>query len=139
MIKSGVRGTTPDVAALASIDLAKRQLTVLVWHYHDDDLPGPDAAIDLSLAGLPVAAADKGTPMRLTHYRVDQGHSNAYTLWQKLGSPIAPTRAQYAQLETASQLASLSEAPASVALENGAATLTFPLPRQAVSLLVLSW
>src|SRR6185503_4187417 len=125
IIKSGVRGATPDVAALASLDTGRRQLAILVWHYHDDDLAGPEAVVDLSLAGLPAAATIAGSPLRLAHYRVDQEHSNAYTLWQKLGSPIAPTRAQYQQLEAASQLASLTGAPTTVALENGAATLKF--------------
>src|SRR5438094_9457041 len=40
MLKNGVRDQ-PDVTALASLD--QNKLAVLVWHYHDDDLPGPDA------------------------------------------------------------------------------------------------
>ncbi len=135
IIKSGVRGAAPDVAALASFDAVKRQLAVLVWHYHDDDVSGPDAAVSLSLAGLPAAA----TTPKVAHYRVDATHSNAYTLWQSLGSPTAPSRAQYAQLEAAAQLGQLENAPATVTVENGAATLGFTLPRQAVSLLVFQW
>ena len=134
IIKSGVRGA-PDVAALASLDADKRQLAVLVWHYHDDDVPGPDAEVELNLAGLPAGA----TSPKLTHYRVDATHSNAYTLWQSLGSPNAPSRGQYAQLEAAAQLALLENAPTSVAFENGTAALKFTLPRQAVSLLVFQW
>ncbi len=42
MLKQGVRGR-PDVSALASLD--ERKLCVLVWHYHDDDVAGPAAAI----------------------------------------------------------------------------------------------
>jgi xylan 1,4-beta-xylosidase len=41
------RARRPDVSALASLD--KNKLAVLVWHYHDDDVPGPDAAVDLTL------------------------------------------------------------------------------------------
>ncbi|MCX6953662.1 MAG: beta-xylosidase [Verrucomicrobia bacterium] len=134
IIRSGVRDA-PDVAALASFDATKRQLTVLVWHYHDDDVPGPVAAIELSLAGLPAGV----TQPKLTHYRVDATHSNTYTLWQSLGSPTAPTRPQYAQLEAAAQLAQLENTPATITVEGGAATLKFPLPRQAVSLVVLNW
>ncbi|MSU24539.1 MAG: beta-xylosidase [Opitutus sp.] len=133
IIKSGVRGPAPDVAALAS--LAPGKLAVLVWHYHDDDVPGPAAAVELTLAGLPGAAAQP----KLSHYRVDATHSNAYTLWQSLGSPVAPTRPQYVQLEAAAQLGRLENTPATVAVENGLAALKFPLPRQAVSLLVLTW
>lgn len=134
IIKSGVRGAQADVAALASLDAAKHQLAVLVWHYHDDDVPGPDAAVDLALAGLPAEVRSA----HLTHYRIDGAHSNAYALWQKLGSPMAPTRAQYAQLEAASRLAQL-DGPASVDVANGAADLKFSLPRQGVSLVLLDW
>jgi xylan 1,4-beta-xylosidase len=137
IIRAGVRGA-PDVAALASFDQDKRQIAVLLWHYHDDDVAGPDAAIDLSLAGLP-AAVLAGAALRVSHYRVDRDHSNAYTLWQKLGSPTAPTRPQYAQLEAASQLALLTGAPGTLAVEGRPPTLNFNLPRQAVSLVVVSW
>ena len=135
IIKNGVHGESADVAALASLDSARHQLSVLVWHYHDDDIPGATADIDLEIAGLPPEAA----AAHLTHFRVDANHSNAYTLWLALGSPNAPTRAQYAQLETAAQLAQLETSPASVSAAGGAATLKFPLPRQAVSLLILKW
>ena len=134
MIKSGVRGE-PDVAALASYDAAAKKLAVLVWHYHDDDVPGPAAAVALSLAHLPAAA---GSP-RVTHYRVDATHSNAYTQWLALGAPAAPSPAQSAQLEAASQLALLENTPATVAVTSGATELNFMLPRQAVSLLVFQW
>ena len=134
IIKSGVRGS-PDISSLASYDAAARKLAVLVWHYHDDDVPGPGAAVELSLAGLPAAAAQP----KLTHYRVDATHSNAYTLWLSFGSPVAPSRPHYAQLEAAAQLGLLEGASATVVVEASAATLRFALPRQAVSLLVFEW
>lgn len=135
IIKSGVRGANADVSALASLDAAKRQLTVLVWHYHDDDVPGATAEVELALKNLP---ADASAP-RLTHYRVDATHSNAYTLWQSLGAPVAPTRPQYTQLEAAAQLAQLENVSPVVAVDSRNTTLKFTLPRQAVSLLVLNW
>ena len=91
-----VRGK-PDVSALASLD--KNKLAVLVWHYHDDDVPGPDAAVDLTLDGLPVA---NGTAT-LTQYIIDADHSNSYEAWKRMGSPMQPTPEQYAQLEKAGQ------------------------------------
>ncbi|MEO6243907.1 MAG: beta-xylosidase, partial [Opitutaceae bacterium] len=60
-------------------------------------------------------------------------------LWQSLGSPVAPTRAQYIQLEAAAQLAALKDSAATADVVAGTATLSFPLPRQAVSLLMLTW
>ena len=50
IVRDGVRGA-PDVGALASLDGSR--LCVLAWHYHDDDVPGPDAAVALTLEHLP--------------------------------------------------------------------------------------
>jgi xylan 1,4-beta-xylosidase len=131
ILADGVRGSA-DVAALASLD--GNRLTVMAWHYHDDDVEGPDAAVILELAGL----ARRQGRLRVTHYRIDDAHSNAYAEWMRMGSPIAPDRTQYAQLETAGKLAAL---PASepIPVAGGGATLQLRLPRQAVSLLVFEW
>jgi xylan 1,4-beta-xylosidase len=131
IVKDGVRGT-PDVSALASLE--GKRLSVVLWHYHDDDLPGPDAAVKLAVSGLPVASGDA----RLTHFRIDDGHSNAYAAWKRMGSPIAPNADQYKDLQAASQLARL-DGPASVSVRSGKASLDMALPRQAVSLVVLEW
>jgi xylan 1,4-beta-xylosidase len=107
----------------------------MVWHYHDDDVAGPDAAVTLAVGGLPAGV----TAAKLTHYRIDQQHSNPYAEWLRMGSPIAPNEKQYAALEKSSELATLAETPATIAVQNTTAQLTFALPRQAVSLLVLEW
>jgi xylan 1,4-beta-xylosidase len=105
----------------------------MVWHYHDDDVAGPDADVTLALTGLPAAVSGA----RVTHYRVDETHGNAYAEWKRMGSPIAPNDAQYARLLEASKLATM-EPPA--ARTTGEMTeLTFRLPRQGVSLLLLDW
>ena len=132
LIDHGVRGA-PDVAALAT--RAPHKIAVMVWHYHDDDVAGPDAAVSLAVAGLPADLASA----KLTHYRIDQEHSNAYAEWKRLGSPIAPNAEQYAALQKSSALATLAEAPATVAAKDGTAQLAFNLPRQAVSLLLVEW
>jgi len=131
IVKDGVRGA-PDVGVLASRDPG--HLAVLVWHYHDDDLPGPTADVELDLAGLPAGVREA----RVDHYRIDETHSNAYAEWRRMGSPIAPDRPQYEALLAASELTRL-EAPRSEPVANGGLTLRFALPRQAVSLLTLDW
>jgi len=132
IMRRGVR-EKPDLSALVSLDGNK--LCVMVWHYHDDDVPGPDAAVHVELTGLPPGVSEA----KLTHYRVDANHSNAYDEWRRMGSPIAPNERQYRQLQDASNLAKLSEAPAVLHVEHGATTLNFSLPRQGVSLLVADW
>ncbi|HEY0945657.1 MAG TPA: beta-xylosidase [Opitutaceae bacterium] len=132
IVRDGVRGA-PDVGVLSS--RTEQQVAALVWHYHDDDVAGPDAIVTLKLAGLPPGA----TP-RVTHFRVDPGHSNPYGAWLKMGSPIAPDEKQYAALLAASELAQI-EAPAltRATAAGGESTLSFALPRQGVSLLLLNW
>src|SRR5664280_1108312 len=44
IVREGVRGS-PDISALAS--RKGRQVAVLVWHYHDDDISGPAAQVEL--------------------------------------------------------------------------------------------
>ncbi len=134
MIRDGVRGD-PDVSAFASYDVEARKLAVMVWYYHDDDLPGPDASIELALSGLPPGSSQA----KRTHYRIDQDHSNAYAEWLRMGSPVAPNLQDYARLEQASQLATLANASATVPMSEGRLNLSFNLPRQGVSLLVLEW
>ncbi len=127
----GVRGAAPDVDALAV--RSPREISVLVWNYHDDDLPGPEARVQLSLAGLPASAKK----LTLRHYRIDDTHSNAWTAWKNMGSPQQPTPEQYKTLEAAGQLQELKP-PASVNAGKEV-NLDFSLPRQGISLLQLSW
>jgi xylan 1,4-beta-xylosidase len=128
ILAKGVRGR-PDIGTLAS--LGPDRLTIMVWNYHDDDVPGPAAEVRLVLKGLPRAFAGA----RLVHYRVDEDHGNVYGAWRRMGSPLAPTKAQYDALEQASGLTTI-DGPPPVRDREGL-TMTFQLPRQGVSLLVL--
>jgi xylan 1,4-beta-xylosidase len=132
MMRDGVRGDA-DVGSVATRDGDRIQ--ILVWHYHDDDLPGPDADVRLTLRGLPRAF---GTAATLTHYRVDRSHSNSYAAWQAMGSPLAPDDAQRDALLEAAKLTTLDPAPKQIPVSGRNADLQFRLPRQGVSLLVLS-
>jgi len=129
MMKTGVKGQA-DVDALAA--RGDRMVTIMVWNYHDDDLPGPVAGIDLSVGGL------SGKRVLVQHYRVDGEHSNSYEVWKKMGSPQSPTPEQYKELERAGQL-QMFGSPEWRNTSSGQAKLQFPLPRQGVSMVKLSW
>jgi xylan 1,4-beta-xylosidase len=131
ILKDGVRAR-PDVSAFASV--GRKQLHVLLWHYHDDDVAGPGALIDLKFAGLPLQSGQ----LRMREFRIDADHSNAFTAWKKMHSPAAPTPEQYSRLEKAGQLTQLGKIQ-TVRVESAKATLKLTLPRQAVSLLVFEW
>jgi xylan 1,4-beta-xylosidase len=124
-----VRGA-PDVHSLASLEGNK--LAAMVWHYHADDVPADAAAVELTFANLP----QRSGRAAIQHFRIDDEHSNAYTVWLRMGSPQQPTPEQYAELEKSGKLAQL-DVPATVVVENGQATVRFELPRQGVSLVVL--
>ncbi|MCW1884569.1 hypothetical protein OKA04_07480 [Luteolibacter flavescens] len=129
LLRSGVRGK-PDVSALAAMD--GKKITVMAWHYHDDDLRGPDAEVRIDLVGAP-----KGLP-KVKRYLIDETHSNAFTAWQAMGSPQQPTAEQIATLEQACKLAEVEEKPRFIEEESLSAVM-LTLPRQGVTLLELEW
>jgi xylan 1,4-beta-xylosidase len=131
VMQSGVTGN-PDVGIIAT--RWEREIAVLVWNYHDDDVAAPDAPIELAVSGL---GAPSGKVL-VEHFRLDARHSNAYTLWQEMGSPEKPSASQYVQLEQAGQLQETGS-PQWVRPANGSVRLNFPLPRQALSLVRITW
>jgi xylan 1,4-beta-xylosidase len=131
IVREGVRGA-PDIRALAAHD--DRGVEVLVWNYHDDDLPSVPASIELTINGLP---ANAGRAL-LEHFRIDSHHSNSFTAWKEMGSPQSPTPDQYRQLESAGQLQLLTS-PAWIQIKGGIARLQFELPRQGLSLVRIGW
>jgi xylan 1,4-beta-xylosidase len=131
IVANGVRQKA-DVGALAAA--SDHRLSVLVWNYQDDDVAGRSADIHLQAAGIP---RDKNRVL-VHHYRIDETHSNAYTVWKQMGSPQKPSDEQYKTLEHAGQLQLLSS-PHWADAREGAAELRFSLPLQGVSLVELSW
>ena len=130
ILESGVRGSLRDINALAAKD--QSHAAIMVWNYHDKDTIGPPAPVTVNIQGIPAGKA------YLQHYRIDHEYSNSYEGWKKMGSPQQPSEAQIRELERAGQL-QLLESPQWLATENGAATITFDLPQQGVSLLRLNW
>lgn len=131
ILNTGVR-QAPDIDAFAT--KADHEAAVMFWNYHDDDLPAASAPVQVTISGIP-AGVNK---VLLQHYRIDDTHSNSYTVWKKMGSPQSPTSEQYAKLKEAGQLELLSS-PEWLDVSNGKITVTTALPRQATSLLHLKW
>jgi xylan 1,4-beta-xylosidase len=131
VVSAGVRGQ-PDINVLAT--RKDHEVEILIWNYHDDDLPAPATPIDLIVSGLPV----KGSRSLLEHFRIDSTHSNAFAAWKEMGSPQSPSEAQYDLLQSAGQLQTLTS-PAWVPITRGAAHLQFSLPRHGLSLLRITW
>jgi len=131
LVQTGVR-QDPDVDALATG--APGRASILVWNYHDSNAPAPSTAASIKVEGIP-AGVDR---VLVTQYRIDDTHSNAYTVWQQMGSPQHPDAQQYAQLQRAGQL-QMFGSPAWVDVHGGAVDLSSEMPRQSVALFQVSW
>jgi xylan 1,4-beta-xylosidase len=128
---AGVRAQ-PDIDAMAT--RKEREVDVLVFNYHDDDLPGPPAAIRLTATGLPQSAKR----VLVETFRVDSTHSNSFTVWQQMGSPQQPTTDEYRTLEAAGQL-QLDGSPSWREVEPDGFHTALDLPRQGLALLRITW
>lgn len=131
ILRAGVR-KAPDVDAFAT--KGDREAAVMVWNYHDDDVPAAGASVQMTIVGVPAGVKR----VLLQHYRIDEGHSNSYTVWKEMGSPQSPTAVQYDRLKAAGQLELLTS-PKWLDVSDGKVTIDTTLPRQATSLLRLKW
>jgi xylan 1,4-beta-xylosidase len=106
----------------------------MLWNYHDDDVPATGTEVQVTIAGFPAGVKK----VMLEHYRIDETHSNSYSVWKVMGSPQAPTAEQYARLKEAGQL-ELLHSPEWLDVTDGKVTIDTDLPRQATSLMRLIW
>lgn len=106
---------------------------IVVYHFDErnQQSQGTPVLVNLTAQGL-----SGGSQMQMTHYRIDQEHSNAAAAWVALGSPTNPTPSQIQQIKARSELQTLGP-PSVLAVEGGRVNLSFELPVNAVSLIVL--
>ena len=127
---SGVRGTKTDINALACKD--KKTVTVLIWNYHDVNILNNGSTVLLKIRGIFARNAV------YTDYRIDSDHSNSYEVWKKTGSPQHPTSDQIALLEKSGKLESIHQVK-NIKILNNEAVIRLQLPRQAVTLVKLTY
>lgn len=131
LLSTGVRDKA-DIDAMATVD--EHKATVLLWNYRDADKTAAVTPTTIELMGLPAGA----TRVLVEHFRIDDMHSNAYTVWKAMGSPQQPTTAQYVQLKAQAGLQLLTS-PAWMNVTGGKLTLKTDLPRQGISLVKVTW
>jgi xylan 1,4-beta-xylosidase len=131
ILSDGVRDK-PDVGVLATRS-ERGRVDILLWHYHDDDVPGPPADIHISITGLA-----PGVQLQERIWRVDRESGDAFTAWKTMGSPTNPSKSQVDQLISASHMA-VQRARARVLSPDGSVTLQQRLSRQGVELVELEW
>ncbi len=129
IIANGVRERN-DIQAMAGKD--QNSIWVMLWNYHDDNITGGAAPIELTIQGI------TKKKVLIHHYRVDQQFSNSFEKWKAMGKPLQVTTEQYKELEDSGQL-QLFTSPKWMNTNDGKAIVTFDLPRQGVSLIKLTW
>ena len=133
IVQNSVRETA-DINALASISDIERTAAVMIWHYHDDDLPAEPAQVILRLTNIPVTAPK----VLLSHYRIDSKFSNSYEVWKTMDRPQHPSKEQIEILERSGQL-QMYTSPEYINNTNNRLSVEFELPRQGVSLVKFEW
>ncbi len=127
-------GTTGDgVDALVTSSATDDEIQILVYNYFATPNTSGSDGVTVTVSNLPAALA--GREVFVTHFRVDETHSNPYSVWTGQGSPTNPTEAQWQAMRQAQHLALLQ--PASKATVSNTYTTTFTLPRQAGSLVII--
>jgi xylan 1,4-beta-xylosidase len=130
ILDSGVKGDDPDINALACKD--RNSISVMVWNYHDDDLPAPDSPVSLVINDIPA------TRVLVHEYRIDKETSNSYEMWKEMGSPQNPTPEQVKILEETGKLA-MHMSPYWINTKSNSLEIVTGLPRQGVSLFRIAW
>lgn len=115
----------PDVNAVAT--RKGSEVDVLLWNYHDADVEAAAARVNLAVDGL------KGTEAAVSEFRMDAVHSNAYRVWQQMGSLAQPSPEEMSKLEAAGRLEETVH-DRRVRLKESAARIELDVPRQGVVL-----
>ena len=104
-------------------------IQVMIYNYDENVDDRELKKVQLSIT-LPFSGS-----YRLKHYRIDENHSNAYTIWKKMGRPYNPNETQLKQIKDRQGL-ELLEAEKSIKVKNNKAIIPIELPHHSVSLLV---
>jgi xylan 1,4-beta-xylosidase len=127
ILEASVAGQ-PDVNGAATRN--GTEVDVLVWNYHDADVAAPAAEVQVTIDGM------SGKSAMAAEFRMDAEHSNAYRVWQQMGSPTRPSDVELQRLEKAGALEeSVPDHP--IPIQAGIAAINLVVPRQGVALIRL--
>jgi len=104
----------------------------IMLYCHEDTWNTEDGyPIELTVANLPF-----DEPCKVTHYRIDKNHSNAYAEWVRQGRPDYPAGGQYDAIKKRDGLEQLFPVE-TVIPQNSKLDLTFEMPVKSVSLIII--
>ncbi len=128
---TGGTGDADGVDGFATINEEGTQVAVIIYNFYKVlSITGTDE-VNLTVNNLPFPQGE----VEVRHYRIDETHSNPYSVWVNQGKPVKPTNAQWDEMRAASELAELN--PKKTINYSGTAYIeNFTLPRQSVSMLL---
>jgi xylan 1,4-beta-xylosidase len=104
-------------------------IQVMVYNYNQDVNDRESEKVFLSVR------MTSSKSYKLTHYRIDENHSNAYSVWKSLGKPLIPNTDQMNQIVSRQGL-ELFEPVSIIKPEGMNILIPLVLPHHSVSLLV---
>ena len=120
----------PTIDALATLSGGK-QIQVIVWHQVKDQYAQGKKRVRIRLDRLPWEGS-----VRIQHYRVDETHSNAHTIWRALGSPDYPTPEELAVIRKGEGLEKYQPDKMTI-VEEGSLSISLEMPMHSLSLLLI--
>lgn len=108
-----------------------RSLEVFLYCHEDTWETEGQYPVECSVENLPFSG-----PCKITHYRIDRLHSNAYAEWVRQGRPDYPEGGQYNAIKAKAELELLEPAQTLVPLDGGL-KLSFSMPIKSVSLILI--
>lgn len=126
-----IPGPSPEEVDALATRAEGGEVAVLVYRRTDDQYQSDSeqAKVAVRVSGLGAA------PRTLRHYRIDAEHSNAHTVWTRLGSPQDPAEGELRHIHDRMGLEEL-EGARTVVAEDDVTDVQLNLPLGAVSLLV---
>ena len=111
-----------------------QSIEVILYHFNGDDVWNEQtgqSTVNLSIKNIPF---HKGY---VQYFKIDETHSNAYSIWQSMGSPDDPTSNQLQALQSQDDL-QLCEPMSQVSISGGTLTKQITLQNNSVVLVVVS-
>ena len=131
----GISGTQygSPVNAIAT-KTGSRSVEVLLYHLNDEDydnnLSG-EYTVNLRVNNIPF----KKGYIRL--FKIDETHSNSYTVWKSMGRPEVPTSEQLSKLKAQDDL-QLFEPVQQIAIQNGSYSKNITMQNNSVALVLIT-
>jgi hypothetical protein len=123
----GTMGSGVNSFATKSTD--GNAIQIMIYNHYNLIGPGSDD-VTLTVNNIPFTNA------KIEHFVVDSGRSNSYTAWTSMGSPAAPSAAQWALLKASAELA-YDDSNKIVTLNNNSYSESFAQRRFSASLILI--